>query len=637
MHARRVILAIAFVGAIALACGDGGDDQPESTATPRPVPSPVSFAPQPALDYVRGDPAFEALPGATAHFGSLGGAVYRIEMPENWSGRLLLFMHGSRNFEPELTVDQPFIRNYLIRNGIAWGASSYSSNVPTVADLAINETAALWDYFTQEFGRPSRTYVTGQSLGGISSVISAERFADRYDGAMPMCGALYSDSFVDFFVAGAYVAGVTQEDYESLGTGVIYRDRIIPAMEDPETYGRFQDIVIDLTGGPRPFDREGVDVDIQYLNMWTNSELAVSTRLFGNADKVYELGPASGVSSEEFNEAAIRYAAGPLNKQFVEDVLPTGALQIPVLTLNTTGETRVPLDAVRDLQRLVDAAGKGDLLVQRTVQDSFHCGFTGAEWEQGLEDLIAWVEEGERPDGEDVLSDDPQGLGEEFTLTPRMGSPEANEVPGAEGRLVVQVTATLDGAPLEQGFINATVRSPDGLSRRCALDLGVAVNGRFELPVASSDELPGCGQPGARMFLVHEASGNAEVSQELFDWPAEGNELTVHATFSSADPGGVSKQGTLITGTPLDGAGEHLPPGTLVEAFIGETLCGVSSLPFIWMTTGDSTYLWLTVVGPEAIPACREGETITFRINEEPVELAATHDFSNHQLDLVLP
>ena len=44
---------------------------------PRPIPSPVAFRQEPE-GVALGDPAFEALPGARADFGRLGGVVYQI-------------------------------------------------------------------------------------------------------------------------------------------------------------------------------------------------------------------------------------------------------------------------------------------------------------------------------------------------------------------------------------------------------------------------------------------------------------------------------------------------------------------------------------------------------------------------------
>ena len=71
---------------------------------------------------------FEALPGATAFWGIHKNAGYRVEVPENWNGDLVLYCHGYRGTGSELTVGNPSIRNFLVENGYAWAASSYSTN-----------------------------------------------------------------------------------------------------------------------------------------------------------------------------------------------------------------------------------------------------------------------------------------------------------------------------------------------------------------------------------------------------------------------------------------------------------------------------------------------------------------------------
>ena len=53
------------------------------------------------------DPSFEALPGARADFGRLGGSVYQIEVPARWNGRLVLFMHGFGELAPTAGVTPP--------------------------------------------------------------------------------------------------------------------------------------------------------------------------------------------------------------------------------------------------------------------------------------------------------------------------------------------------------------------------------------------------------------------------------------------------------------------------------------------------------------------------------------------------
>ena len=77
---------------------------------------------------------FDALPGTSTSrdWGIANGAGWRIEVPDNWNGDLVLYAHGFRSATgpngPRLTVDNPGIRAHLIAKGYAWAASSYRAN-----------------------------------------------------------------------------------------------------------------------------------------------------------------------------------------------------------------------------------------------------------------------------------------------------------------------------------------------------------------------------------------------------------------------------------------------------------------------------------------------------------------------------
>ncbi len=157
-----------------------------ASAKKQSLPPPVTVRPEPE-GVMLGDPAFTPVPGAHADFGRLGGAVYQIEMPRHWNGRLVLWIHGFEDFAPEAQVSAPDFRRYLIGQHYAWGASSFSST-SLIPGRAADETAALWDYFARKYGRPTRTYVTGLSMGGAASHIAAERYPDRFDGALALSG-----------------------------------------------------------------------------------------------------------------------------------------------------------------------------------------------------------------------------------------------------------------------------------------------------------------------------------------------------------------------------------------------------------------------------------------------------------------
>jgi hypothetical protein len=612
----------------------------------RPIPAPVTFAPEPAAGFSLGDPTFVALPGATAYFGRLGGANYQIEIPDDWNGRLVLYLHRNYNFAPTLWVSGPSIRGYLIRNGLAWAASSYSSNAQ-ITGLAADETAALWDHFTQRFGRPDWTYVTGHAMGGGAAAISAERYARRYDGALGLCGTAGSSPQIahlgDLFIAGAFAAGVTQSDLDAMNPSEIVDQRILPALNDPGTNRRFEEIVIDLTGGPRPFAREGLALAKEGDGWFAGSRIVlIVPGVFNNADTVYRLGPGSGVPSDEFNAAAVRFRAGP-QSPFIPDTERDdfgGRLAIPLLTLNATGDLVTPISEQQIVRRKAEDAGTGDLLVQRTVGAPGYCTFTNSEWEASLEALIGWVEDGERPEGEDLVSGDLRDVGREFTLAPRFGSPEADEVPGAAERVTLRGALTLDGQPAGSGYVWVVVRT-GGLMRYCSLAPFVTgADGQYAVAVASEREAHGCGKPGAELYidLYMPSRGRPYWSRTVVPWPAEG-ELVFDAEVAES---GAYLPNTMFRGSVIDASGQRLPPGTVIEAYIGDTLCGATSLPWTVMALGDPNTYYLPVVGPASVPGCHERGTITFRVNGEVVPQTGINDFDgrfegNHVLDLSVP
>jgi hypothetical protein len=80
----------------------------------------------------------------------------------------------------------------------------------------------------------------------------------------------------------------------------------------------------------------------------------------------------------------------------------------------------------------------------------------------------------------------------------------------------------------------------------------------------------------------------------------------------------------------------------VIEAYIGDTLCGATSLPWTVMALGDPNTYYLPVVGPQSISGCDQGGAISFRVNGEVVGQTGINDFDgrfqgNHLLDLSVP
>ena len=110
---------------------------------------------------------FDALAGTTTarYWGVHGGAGYRIEVPANWNGELVLYAHGFRGTGLELTITNPSIRQLLVTRGYAWAASSFSTNGYDVKQ-GVKDTHGLGQLFNGLVGTPARTYITGHSMGG---------------------------------------------------------------------------------------------------------------------------------------------------------------------------------------------------------------------------------------------------------------------------------------------------------------------------------------------------------------------------------------------------------------------------------------------------------------------------------------
>lgn len=144
---------------------------------------------------------------ADACTGEIDGASYSIRLPQKWNGTLLLYSHGYRFAQPGppdysavatnaqvTSTDRDgsggdALTQQLLAAGYALAGSSYKSNGWAVADgVAAGE--ALFKRFSSAVGKPKRTYVWGDSLGGLITEVLAERNPGWVDGSAPMCGAL---------------------------------------------------------------------------------------------------------------------------------------------------------------------------------------------------------------------------------------------------------------------------------------------------------------------------------------------------------------------------------------------------------------------------------------------------------------
>ncbi|MBA1148584.1 prolyl oligopeptidase family serine peptidase [Ectothiorhodospiraceae bacterium WFHF3C12] len=404
---------------------------PGMATADKPKVTPADNRPQESVNYFFVDESrlpFESLPGTTTTtlWGVHKNAGYRMEVPSNWNGDLVVYAHGFRgNLEtPELTVSNPAIRRHLIENGYAWAASSYSKNRYDI-QAGVLDTQAVTKLFQSQVGRPDRIYLTGHSMGGHVIGALIEQYPNLYDGASPKCGVMGDfelyDFFFDWILLSQAIVGIDAQWPDTDFTTTVLPELMPQLGASPpfvlnENGEKLKTAAKFLSGGERPL------YDTAILAWWnflfdrfgdrdgTQSGISVAPT-YDNSERVYQLDGDPDMSPEEMvlNQNILRVTAPPQARPMngLNNIVPiSGDLPIPVLTLHTLGDLFVPFSMQQIYAREAAAHGKSDLLVQRAIRDVGHCAFTVEEQEQAFTDLVTWVEAGMQPAGDDVLDAD---------------------------------------------------------------------------------------------------------------------------------------------------------------------------------------------------------------------------------------
>jgi len=365
---------------------------------------------------------FDALPGTstTRLWGIHNNAGYRIEVPDDWNGKLVFYAHGFRGTGLELTVSNPRIRLYLVTNGYAWAASSYSKNGYDVKQ-GVMDTHALGQLFNGLVGKPTRTYITGHSMGGHITGVAIEQYPRTYAGALPMCGVMGDnelfDYFLDFNLVAQALAGVDAEfpfpaDYV---TEVVPEVKAALGMPYPfilnEFGARLRGVTQNISGGPRPAFETSFLVWCNFLFTVgvTGGDIGVAPgNVQDNSDAVYQIDSEPALSEAEImlNVAVLRVSQDPQGRHpdGLANIPPiSGRLPIPVVSLHTIGDLFVPFSMEQIYARRAAAQSAADRLVVRAIRDHGHCGFAVPEEVAAFADLVNWVENGVKPAGDDIL------------------------------------------------------------------------------------------------------------------------------------------------------------------------------------------------------------------------------------------
>jgi hypothetical protein len=180
----------------------------------------------------------------------------------------------------------------------------------------------------------------------------------------------------------------------------------------------------------------------------------------------------------------------------------------------------------------------------------------------------------------------------------------------SQDRVVVRGLATLDGASFDAPYLGAAVKR-NGLVTPCQSALPTVRDGRFAITVRARTEARGCGAAGSRIYLWTFVQEQIVYSSQSVRWPGNGKRARFDPAFSISAPNGGVGPIVGFAGEIFDSANRRLPPGAHVEAHIGQTLCAVATTRRIEDFIGFS----IDVVGPDSIPGCEIGGTITFRVD----------------------
>lgn len=389
-------------------------------ATAALVSTPALAAPAPKPPAI--DPGllpFEPLDGAKASWGTVQGAGYRIEVPDDWNGGLAINAPGFSG-AAELTIGNAFNREHLIEHGYAWASTSYRTTGYNIEEGA-HDLKNLVDVFSSTVGKPRVVYAVGGSMGGHVVKHLVEKWPHLTAGALAMCGGDVDlfDYYQDVYLAGEALVGNTPQvpspaDYVVTGLPELQK-KLGPAFPDQlnEVGETFKTTVEMLSGGERPVYDQAWSGPFAFSGILVPQTLGSAGNGLDNTDTVYQLDtdPALSAAEKAFNEAMVRVEGSkpqrtpvgfrPGNGQVAVDL--TGRLQVPVMALHTLGDLFVPFSMEQIYAQKTQEQGSAGMFVVRAIREPNHCIFTADEVNRAFDDLVAWAETGVRPGGDEVL------------------------------------------------------------------------------------------------------------------------------------------------------------------------------------------------------------------------------------------
>lgn len=357
----------------------------------------------------------------------VGAGHFEAVKPDDWNGKLLLWLHGGT----AAPATQPvwcsslgeFQRRAVLELGFGLACASFVGGTHGVWPLYQDRDTRIAEaLFVRHFGEPDAVFLGGNSAGVFGALKLIESGGGEYAGFLSVCGGLGGARPIVRLVLDV------REIFE------VFYPEVLPghAWDTPDVDWQGE-VVPRITGtvDARPRGaRELARVDQVELpavgpeetrrallaNLRFSVDLASEPGYPGTAMEALraEAGgiPVGNVETRyrgssddrDLNERIRRFAADPAAARILEDMYePRGILNVNghrtrVMALHTSRDPiALPRITVRTYEALLANNGDGDLLETRYVDRFGHCNLSPDEILAALEDLVKWVETGERP------------------------------------------------------------------------------------------------------------------------------------------------------------------------------------------------------------------------------------------------
>jgi pimeloyl-ACP methyl ester carboxylesterase len=371
------------------------------------VPAFTAFAALVAGLAAAQSPSFTTI---TGEFGP--GAVYEIVMPAPWNGELVVFAQGIGDPADPVTLPSlGALRETLTGQGFAVASTSRSVNGYGAVKDGMQRTHQLRGIFVAMIGMPTRVYLLGRSLGGLISVMLAERFPGQYDGVLSGCGLLAGGAaeltyvgdarvLFDYFFPGVIPgSGFTVPPGVDFSPGSPTYNAVLAALSQGLLSPGQPTLQFARTAklpGANAGEIVAAGMNVVGFTVIQGNDLLNLTNghmPYDNSETWY-----SGSNDDDALNAGVAvYVPDPSATNYMEHYYtPSGELRIPVLTLHKTRDPLVPIFHEDRYAKTVQSAGASAYLLQRTVDGFGHCGFPAAE-AAAFSALVQWVHTGVRP------------------------------------------------------------------------------------------------------------------------------------------------------------------------------------------------------------------------------------------------